>query len=102
MVSQLNQPYSDSLFVTEIVWFSGREKLDYCTIHALLQQGQDIRPAKQMVVKLELLKAFTAYKWATYEQLSFGDWYIMHCRIATELGMRCRPVVIIWKTLPGY
>jgi tetratricopeptide (TPR) repeat protein len=53
----------------------------------LLQQEAGSRPTKQIIVKLELLKAFTAYKNAQpYEQFSFGEWYNQALQIATELG----------------
>jgi tetratricopeptide (TPR) repeat protein len=87
-LQQLNQPYNDSMIVTEIVWMQWNDKSpDYCKqAMQLLQQEAGGNPAKSMMVKLELLKAFTAYKnGQPYEQLTFDNWYKHALQIASEL-----------------
>jgi tetratricopeptide (TPR) repeat protein len=88
-LQQLEQPYNDSMAVTEIVWVQWRNKKgDYC-IRAvqLLEEEAGSNPGKPMIVKLELLKAFAAYASnSPYEQLSFEDWYNKALQGASELG----------------
>lgn len=88
-LQQLEQPYNDSMVVTEIVWMQWRDRSgNYCMqAMQLLQNEAGANPGKPMVVKLELLKAYAAHaNHSLYEQLSFDAWYKKALQGASELG----------------